>query len=451
MDARHFDLLKGCDPAELGGRLKAVRLTKGLTQADVAGDAMSVAYLSRMESGQRRPTAKVLVEIAHRLGVSVEELLGETTPREMDEIRLTLDYAELSLESGEAHEALTHVREALERLESAPADALNDRARFLERPRARGTGPHRRRPRRARGPGGRRQRLRPDARHGRHRPEPRLPGVRRPRPGDRHRRAHPGRSRRVRPGQLRRGGPADGDDRRRLLRTRRLRACGAHLPRRHRQGRGPRVSAGPRLGVLERQRHAGPPRGHPQRCSPRRAGPGAAQRGAGHQEPGPTARRAGSPPAGARPAGRGTGAAEPGEGRRRARLEQCRAGGPGLDPARPGSGTLPRRRPRRQPRADREVHEISDGTLRSPRRRRGRSRARRTPPRATWPRPPGLPGSRPPAVGHRRRPGCGAALVRPGRPARRGRAGRAARDAYKRAAASTGLRARTSTPARTLV
>ena len=132
MDTRHVDLLKGCDPTELGRRLKAVRLTKGLTQADVAGDAMSVAYLSRMESGQRRPTAKVLVEIAHRLGVSVEELLGEKTTREVDEIRLTLDYAELSLESGEAHEALTHAREALERLDAAPADALHDRARFLK-------------------------------------------------------------------------------------------------------------------------------------------------------------------------------------------------------------------------------------------------------------------------------------------------------------------------------
>jgi len=131
MDARHADLLKECDPTELGRRLRAVRLAKGMTQADVAGGAMSVAYLSRMETGQRRPTARVLVEIAHRLDTPVEELLGETMPREMDEIRLTLDYAELSLESGESHEALTHVREALERLESSPAAALNERARFL--------------------------------------------------------------------------------------------------------------------------------------------------------------------------------------------------------------------------------------------------------------------------------------------------------------------------------
>ena len=131
MDARHADLLKECDPTELGRRLRAVRLAKGMTQADVAGGAMSVAYLSRMETGQRRPTARVLVEIAHRLDTPVEELLGETMPREMDEIRLTLDYAELSLESGESHEALTHVCQALERLESSPAAALNERARFL--------------------------------------------------------------------------------------------------------------------------------------------------------------------------------------------------------------------------------------------------------------------------------------------------------------------------------
>ena len=132
MDARQLDQLQGCDPAELGRRLRAVRVLKGMTQSDVAGSAISVAYLSRMESGQRRPTAKVLAEIAQRLGVSVEELLSERVPREIDEIRLMLDYAQLSLESGEAREALAHVREARVRLATSPADALNERARFLD-------------------------------------------------------------------------------------------------------------------------------------------------------------------------------------------------------------------------------------------------------------------------------------------------------------------------------
>ena len=66
----------------------------------------------------------MFVEIAQRLEVSVEELLGETSPRETDEIRLTLDYAELSLESGEAHEALTHADDARGRLASPPAETL---------------------------------------------------------------------------------------------------------------------------------------------------------------------------------------------------------------------------------------------------------------------------------------------------------------------------------------
>ncbi|RYP88003.1 helix-turn-helix domain-containing protein [Nocardioides guangzhouensis] len=131
MDARQIDVLNRCDPAELGRRLRAVRLSRGMTQSDVAGSGMSIAYVSRMESGQRRPTVKVLDEIAHRLEVSVEELLGQPAPREVDEIRLTLDYAELSLESGEPLEAATRVGEALGRLESAPVDGLDVRARFL--------------------------------------------------------------------------------------------------------------------------------------------------------------------------------------------------------------------------------------------------------------------------------------------------------------------------------
>jgi transcriptional regulator with XRE-family HTH domain len=131
MDVRQIELLRECDPTDLGRRLRAARLAKGLTQSEVVGRDLSVAYLSRMESGQRRPTAKLLVDLAHRLEVPVEQLLGDAIPLEIDEVRLTLDYAELSLESGEPHEALTHVGEALERLESSPAVALSERARFL--------------------------------------------------------------------------------------------------------------------------------------------------------------------------------------------------------------------------------------------------------------------------------------------------------------------------------
>jgi transcriptional regulator with XRE-family HTH domain len=130
MDAPQAELLKQIDPAELGRRLRAARVAKGLTQSELAGPGLSVGYVSRMESGQRRPTGKVLAELASRLGAPLEQLLGGMAPREVDEIRLMLDYAELALESGEPQEAETRVREVLERVPAA-VDDLAERARYL--------------------------------------------------------------------------------------------------------------------------------------------------------------------------------------------------------------------------------------------------------------------------------------------------------------------------------
>lgn len=132
MDVHQVDLLKQTDPVELGGRLRAARVAKGMTQSDVAGDTMSVAYVSRMESGQRRPTVKALTDVARMLHVPVEQLLGAVTTREADEVRMALDYAELSLESGSPLEASNRLREVLERFDSRKIEDLLQRARFLQ-------------------------------------------------------------------------------------------------------------------------------------------------------------------------------------------------------------------------------------------------------------------------------------------------------------------------------
>lgn len=52
-----------------GRRLRELRLARGLSQAEVAADGLSTAYLSRLESGGRPPTAKVLEHLVERLGV----------------------------------------------------------------------------------------------------------------------------------------------------------------------------------------------------------------------------------------------------------------------------------------------------------------------------------------------------------------------------------------------
>lgn len=131
VDPRHAELLTQCDPSELGQRVRAIRVAQGLTLSAVAGSRMSVAHLSRIESGHRRATARMLQDVASALNVPVEQLLGDVTPRETDEIRLLLDYAELSLESGQAQDAASHVQNALERLESVHAGPLHERARLL--------------------------------------------------------------------------------------------------------------------------------------------------------------------------------------------------------------------------------------------------------------------------------------------------------------------------------
>ncbi len=126
--------MKTVDPAELGRRVRAARVARGLTQTALGHPEASAAYVSRIESGQRRPGIELLQTFAGRLGVSVERLLDQTVTLDPDEIGLQLNYAELALESGEVEEAENRSREILEGLPAGNggvADTLRDRASYL--------------------------------------------------------------------------------------------------------------------------------------------------------------------------------------------------------------------------------------------------------------------------------------------------------------------------------
>ena len=120
------------DPADLGARIKAARVAAGLTQPVLAGSDVSVAYLSRIESGQRRPGAELLGSLAVRLGVTVEYLVLGDAWEDARRLELQLDHAELSLAGGEGANALALAREVLG---SAGVDAVPGglaRARYVE-------------------------------------------------------------------------------------------------------------------------------------------------------------------------------------------------------------------------------------------------------------------------------------------------------------------------------
>ena len=64
----------------LGGRLRDLRLRAGMTQAQLAGDRYTGAYISALENGLVRASLAALTYLGERLDVSPEELLRETAP-----------------------------------------------------------------------------------------------------------------------------------------------------------------------------------------------------------------------------------------------------------------------------------------------------------------------------------------------------------------------------------
>lgn len=131
MHEQHSELLRAVDPAELGARIRAARVERGLTQTELGGDGVSTGYISRIESGARRPTLAVVTTLAQDLDISVEHLLRGVPRVECDEIRLLLNYAELALETGEAPDAEAQARSGLQRARAADQADLERRASYL--------------------------------------------------------------------------------------------------------------------------------------------------------------------------------------------------------------------------------------------------------------------------------------------------------------------------------
>jgi len=66
----------------MGRRLKALRQTRGWSQAKLAAEAgLAREYVNRLEGGRQDPTLSTLVALARALRCGVAELIGERAPR----------------------------------------------------------------------------------------------------------------------------------------------------------------------------------------------------------------------------------------------------------------------------------------------------------------------------------------------------------------------------------
>src|SRR6266568_8028914 len=75
MDARLDQVL-----TTVGPRLRALRQQHDLTLADLSSaTGISLSTLSRLESGQRRPTLELLLPLAKAYAVQLDELVGAPT------------------------------------------------------------------------------------------------------------------------------------------------------------------------------------------------------------------------------------------------------------------------------------------------------------------------------------------------------------------------------------
>lgn len=93
------------DATVLGRRIRDRRLALSMTQSELAGSEVTVSYISKIESGNRRPDMKLCTTLARRLGTTATFLITGLEKSAADQVRLSLRYAELALESGEALDA----------------------------------------------------------------------------------------------------------------------------------------------------------------------------------------------------------------------------------------------------------------------------------------------------------------------------------------------------------
>lgn len=122
---------KRIDPTVLGDRVRAARLRAGLTQAQVADGLMSTAYVSRIEAGQRRPDPELLEQLAARLDTDVDELVVGVSRDLATNLQVLLDHAQLALATGGAEEALAEVELLLDEPALAELPELRRQAAYV--------------------------------------------------------------------------------------------------------------------------------------------------------------------------------------------------------------------------------------------------------------------------------------------------------------------------------
>jgi tetratricopeptide (TPR) repeat protein len=116
----------------IGKNLRRLRISKGLTQTQLAAPKYTHAYVSTIEAGRRRPSREAAEHFAAKLGVDVDDLQSGRSPELAIRLELRLQEARAALSAGDlkiAPKTLTSIagearRQGLHLLESNAEEAL---------------------------------------------------------------------------------------------------------------------------------------------------------------------------------------------------------------------------------------------------------------------------------------------------------------------------------------
>jgi tetratricopeptide (TPR) repeat protein len=114
----------------LGQRIRLLRIRKGVSQAQLAFPELSDSYISLIESDKRVPAPSVIDLLATKLDCSPVYLVSGVSEDIADELRVTLEYAEIALQNGAAIEARARFAEVLASSDAAALPELLHEARW---------------------------------------------------------------------------------------------------------------------------------------------------------------------------------------------------------------------------------------------------------------------------------------------------------------------------------
>jgi tetratricopeptide (TPR) repeat protein len=98
----------------LGERVRQLRIARGLTQTELAGDRFSKEYVSQIERAKTRPTGETIEWLAARLGVDRTFLETGISSSERERVESVIARAEAALEDNDSQ--YPHALEELEKL-----------------------------------------------------------------------------------------------------------------------------------------------------------------------------------------------------------------------------------------------------------------------------------------------------------------------------------------------